>query len=104
MWLVDDYYKAQLVYLQSTDGKVGELREKLMFQLHDTSFGNYHTNLFDISSNCLVCGNSDKNYGDKDGYEVTLVWIFDFQSRLHCLIGACDKKGWRMVPLYPYMN
>ena len=73
IWLVGDYYKAQLVYLQSTDGNIGELRERLMFQLHDTSFGNYHTNLFDISSNCLVCGNSDKNYGDKDGYEVTLV-------------------------------
>ena len=59
--------------------KLGEMREKLMFQLHDTSFDNYHTNLLDISSNYLVCGNSDKNY-DKDGYEVTLVWIFDFQS------------------------
>ena len=60
--------------------KLGELKEKLMFQLHDTSFDNYHTFFFYISSNCLVCGNSDKNYGDKDGYEETFVWIFDFQS------------------------
>ena len=38
--------------------------------------------LSDISSNWLVCGNSDKNYGDKDGHELILVWIFDFQSML----------------------
>ena len=43
-------------------------------------FDNYQTTLFDISSNCLVCGNSDNNYGDKDGHELILAWIFHFQS------------------------
>ena len=64
--------------------KLMELREQLML-LHvtwHTPFDNYQTTLFDISSNCLVCGNSDKNYSDKDGHELILVWIFDFQSML----------------------
>ena len=43
-------------------------------------FDNYQTTLFDISSNFMFCGNSDKDYGGKDVYELTLVWIFDFQS------------------------
>ena len=39
-------------------------------------FDSYQTTLFDISSSCLVCGNSDKIYDDKDGHELILVWIF----------------------------
>ena len=28
----------------------------------------------------MFCGNSDKDYGNKDVYELIPVWIFDFQS------------------------
>ena len=28
----------------------------------------------------MFCGISDKDYGDKDVYELNFVWIFDFQS------------------------
>ena len=41
---------------------------------------NYQTAHFEISSNCLFCGNSDKNYGEKGGYQLILVRIFNFQS------------------------
>ena len=41
---------------------------------------NYQTVHFEISSNCLFCGNSDKNYGEKGGYQLILVRIFNFQS------------------------
>ena len=41
---------------------------------------NYQTAHFEIRSNCLFCGNSDKNYGEKGGYQLILVRIFNFQS------------------------
>ena len=41
---------------------------------------NYQTAYFENSSNCLFCGNSDKNYGEKGGYQLILVRIFNFQS------------------------
>ena len=31
---------------------------------------NYQTAHFEISSNCLFCGNSDNNYGEKGGYQL----------------------------------
>ena len=41
---------------------------------------NYQTAHFEISSNCLFCGNSDKNYGEKGVYQLILVRISNFQS------------------------
>ena len=41
---------------------------------------NYQTAHFENSSNCMFCGNSDKNYGEKGGYQLILVRIFNFQS------------------------
>ena len=41
---------------------------------------NYQRAHFEISSICLFCGNSDKNYGEKGGYQLILVRIFNFQS------------------------
>ena len=41
---------------------------------------NYQTAHLEISSNCLFCGNSDKNYGEKGEYQLILVTIFNFQS------------------------
>ena len=40
---------------------------------------NYQTAHFEISSNCLFCGNSDKNYAEKGGYQLIIVRIFNFQ-------------------------
>ena len=40
---------------------------------------NYQTAHSEISSNCLFCGNSDKNYGGRGGYQLILVRIFNFQ-------------------------
>ena len=42
-------------------------------------FDNYQTAHFEISSNCLFCCNSDKNYGERGGYQLILVRIFNFQ-------------------------
>ena len=48
---------------------------------------NYQTAHVEISSNCLFCGNSDKNFGEKGGYQLILVRIFNFQSM--------PSKSWR---------
>ena len=69
-WLVTKS-KVHVVYLQPAEGKcvvpiTWHLFVTITRQL--------------ISSNCLFCGNSDKNYGEQDGYELVLVWIFNFQS------------------------
>ena len=56
------------------------LREKVEFQLHDTSLWQLPDSSFWISSNSLFCGNSDKKYGEKGGYQLILVRIFKFQS------------------------
>ena len=60
--------------------KLRELRKNWCSSYMTHPFDNYRTTLFDISSNCLVRGNSDKKYGDKEWHELILVWIFDFQS------------------------
>ena len=60
--------------------KLRELRENWCSSYMTYLFDNDQTTLFDISSNFMFCGNSHKNYGDKDVYELILVWIFDFQS------------------------
>ena len=72
------------------------LREKVEFQLHDTSLWQLPDSSFEISSNCLFCGNSYKNYGKKGGYQLILVRIFNFQSmpsmsRRHAIKGL--KNG-----------
>ena len=52
-----------------------QLRERVVLQLHQLlAIGKY----FDISSYCLFCGNSDKNYGKNDGYELICVQTLDF--------------------------
>ena len=53
--------------------KLRELRENSFSSYMTHLFDNYQTTLFIISSNCLFCGKSDKNYGDKDVYELILV-------------------------------
>ena len=35
----------------------------------------------------MFCGNSDKNYGNKDGYELICVQTLDFQAHV---LTACD--------------
>ena len=66
IWFVSDYSKVQGVYLQSAYGK--RWGSNYMTPLCD----NYQTAHFDISSNCLFCGNSEKNYGEKDGRSIIL--------------------------------
>ena len=58
--LVSDYYKVHCEYFWSAEGKGGAPTTPV-------------TCLFDISSYCLFCGNSDKNSGKKDGYELICV-------------------------------
>ena len=41
---------------------------------------NYQSAYLEISSKYLFCGNSDKNHGEKGGYQLILVRIFNFQS------------------------
>ena len=41
---------------------------------------NYQTAHFEIISNYLFCGNTDKNYFERGGYQLILVGIFNFQS------------------------
>ena len=55
-----------------------------------SNYTNYlqYASLFDISSYCLFCGNSDKNYVKKDGYEMICVQTLDFQAHV---LKACDK-------------
>ena len=55
-----------------------KLRGKTDVPMTRHNIDNYQTTLFDISTNCLVCGNSDKIYGDKDGHELIFVRIFNF--------------------------
>ena len=65
---------------------------------------NYQTAHFEISSNCLFCGNSDKNYGEKAGYQLILVRIFNFQSMPSMSWRHAIKGMTNMVQLYPYKN
>ena len=73
--LVSYYYKVHCEYLWSAEGKGGAPTTPI-------------TCLFDIRSYCLFCGNSDKNSGKKDGYELICVQTLDFQVYV---LKACDK-------------
>ena len=64
---------------------------------------NYQKAHFEISSNCLFCGNSDKNYAEKGGYQLILVQIFNFQS-MPSMSWRHAIKGMINGQLYPYKN
>ena len=72
--------------------KLRELRENSFSSYMTHLFDNYQTTLFIISSNCLFCGKSDKNYGDKDVYELILVWCLTSNRCPHCLGGMWHKE------------
>ena len=71
--------------------KLRELRENWCSSYMTHLLDNYQTTLFDISSNCLFCGNSDKNYGDKDVWTDPCVNIW-LPIDGFTVFGARDKR------------
>ena len=93
IWLVDDNYKVQLVYLQSTDGKVGGAEEKTDVPVTWHIFLTITTQSFLTFVPIVWFGAIHTiTTVTRMGMRWPLCEYSAFNRCLHYLIGACDKR------------
>ena len=93
IWLVDDYYKVQLVYLQSTDGKVKGAEGKNWWSNYTAQFLPFIIQFFlTLVPIVWFVAIQTRSMATKMGMNWSLCEYSTSNWCLHCLIGACDKR------------